>query len=120
MERITEVFSFVATNWSVIVAAICAIILAISKIIEFISLPTEKKILEVKKRLLTWVTSAELDLGGGTGEIKLAEVYDTFCIEYPYLKKWISLDKFEDMVDEALTTMRKNLSEDPKDNISIL
>lgn len=113
---IVNILNFVVNNWSLLIALVCGIILAITKIIEFIALPTQKKISEVKRRLLSWVTNAEVDLGGGTGEIKLAEVYDTFCAEYPHLKKWISLEKFQDMVDESLEKMREILD---KDNVEL-
>lgn len=100
---------FIVANWSLVVAAICAIILAVVKIIQFISYPTEKKVAELKKRLLVWVTEAELEFGGDTGSIKLSEVYDMFCEAFPYMKKWFPLDKFEDLVDEVLVEMREIL-----------
>lgn len=93
-------------NWYIIFTFICALILLVAKIIEFIGYPTKKKVAEIKNRLLAYVTQAEIELGGGTGQLKLAQVYDEFCLRYPYVKKWISLEKFNELVKEVLPTMR--------------
>ena len=106
-----NVMQFVIDNWAMILTFIFVIIVAVQRIIEFISLPTDKKITEVKARLLIWVTKAENDLGSGTSTLKFAQVYNDFCVAFPYLKKWISLDKFEEYVKEALVEMRKVLAE---------
>lgn len=106
----TNVMNYIINNWELIVTCIFVLILAGQKIVEFVSLPTDKKIAEVKARLLIWVTDAQNDLGTGTNQIKLSKVYDKFCTEFPYLKKWISLDKFDDYVKEALVKMKKILA----------
>lgn len=105
-----EQLQFIIENWSVILAAICIIIVSVQKIIAFISMPTAKQETEIKARLLEWVRSAEEDLKSGTGKFKLAQVYDMFCQQYPALKKWYSLEQFDKMVGEALEVMQKELS----------
>ena len=100
---------FFVENWYIITTAIFAMILMIAKIVEFVGYPTEKKKQEIRKRLLTYVTAAEFELGSKTGQIKLSQVYDEFCKNFPYVKKWISLEEFEDMVDDVLPTMREIL-----------
>ena len=101
-----EIMEFILENWYLIVTCICAIILGVMKIIEFIGYPTEKKLQEIKNRLLSYVTDAELELGGKTGKLKLAQVYEYFCVAFPYTKKWFTYEQFEDLVDEVLPTMR--------------
>lgn len=96
---------FIMSNWSIMVAMVCVVVLAVQRILEFLALPTEKKIAELKERLLEWVRKAEADLGGGTGKFKLAQVYDQFCDKYPELKKHFTLAQFEAFVDEALEQM---------------
>lgn len=103
-------------NWYLIVTFICAIILAIIKIVEFIGYPTAKKKQEIKDRILSYVTRAELELGSKTGELKLSQVYDEFCLNFPYVKKWISYEKFSDMVIEVLPTMRDILEKATSDD----
>lgn len=109
-----EKMQFFTENWYIIVTFICAMILAISKIIEFIGYPTAKKKQEIKDRLLIYVTEAEIMLGSKTGEIKLSQVYDEFCASFPYIKKWLTLDEFKCMVDDVLPTMREILEQKNK------
>lgn len=106
-----EYMKFFLDNWYIILTAIFALILAITKIVEFIGYPTEKKKAEIRSRLLIWATEAELELGSKTGRLKLSQVYDRFCEAFPYIKKWISLEDFEEMVDEVLPTMRDVLED---------
>jgi hypothetical protein len=109
VNSVMEYMRLFADNWYIIVAFICAIILSVSKIVEFLGYPTERKQKEIRARLLSFVTEAELELGSKTGELKLAQVYDYFCDAFPYTKKWVSYEQFEDLVDEVLPTMRKIL-----------
>ena len=101
---------FFTENWYLIVCAVCALILMIMKIIQFLDLPTDKKIEEIKKRLLEFCTQAEIDIGSETGRLKLSQVYNKFCEAYPYLKKWISYERFSELVDEVLPIMKEILA----------
>ena len=101
--------NFFIENWYIIATFVCALILCVIKIIEFIGYPTEKKKEEIKKRLLSYVTAAELELGSNTGELKLAQVYDYFCTVFPHTKKWFTVEEFKSLVDEVLPTMREVL-----------
>ena len=101
---------FVVDNWALIVAFICVIIVAVQKIAEFVSLPTSRKMNEVKAILLEWVRSAEAELGSKTGTFKLAQVYEKFCKAYPYLKKWFPIEKFDKLVKWALSEMEKSFA----------
>ena len=93
-------------SWPLILASIGIIIISIQRIIEFISLPTERQLEEVQSRLLEWVRNAEAELGSGTGKFKLSLVYNRFCQEYPKLKKWFTIEKFDKLVGEALEAMK--------------
>lgn len=107
---IKEVMQFVIDNWFLIVTFICVVIMAIQSIVQFVALPTESKKKEVEARLLDWVREAEAELGSGTGEFKLAKVYDKFCEAFPYLKKWYSIEQFNSLVKDALIEMEKALA----------
>ena len=74
-----------------------------------VCLPTEAQLAKVKEWLLWAVTEAEKDLGGGTGKLKLRQVYDLFVTRFPWLAKLVSFELFSDMVDEALEQMREML-----------
>ena len=59
--------------------------------------------------LLWAVTEAEKELGGGTGKLKLRQVYDLFVTRFPWLARIVPFDLFSDMVDDALDEMREML-----------
>lgn len=101
-----EKIMFMVDNWYIIFTFLCAAVLCIIRIVQFVGYPTERKKEEIKNRLLEYITQAELALGSGTGELKLAQVYNYFCEAYPYTKKWFTLEQFNDLVDEVLPTMR--------------
>ncbi|MEG3006932.1 MAG: hypothetical protein RR806_05615 [Oscillospiraceae bacterium] len=112
MENTIKIIELIVENSTLFVALLCVIIVMVQKIIEFIALPTTKKISEIKTILLEWVRESEADLKNGTGKFKLAQVYEKFCIQYPYLKKWYSLEKFEKLVDDALAEMSKEFDDE--------
>lgn len=97
---------FIVDNWVVIVVALAILAVAIVAIVRFVGLPTASQLAKVKEWLLWAVTEAEKELGGGTGQLKLRQVYDLFVTRFPWLAKLISFELFSDMVDEALEEMR--------------
>lgn len=100
---------FIIDNWYLILAAICAIVVAVTIVYKFFGLPTATQLAKVKEWLLWAVTKAEKDLGGGTGALKLRQVYDLFVTRFPRLAKVVSFSLFSTMVDEALEKMREML-----------
>lgn len=100
---------FILENWPIIVAVIAVVAVAAVAVARFVGLPTEAQLAKVKEWLLWAVTEAEKDLGGGTGKLKLRQVYDLFVTRFPWLAKLVSFELFSDMVDEALEQMREML-----------
>lgn len=97
--------SWIVDNWYIAIgisAIICAIIILMYK---FFQLPTEKQIQNIKEWLLYAVTEAEKQLGGGTGQIKLRQVYDWAVAKFPWVQ-FIKFETFSGWVDEALVTMK--------------
>ena len=76
----------------------------------FISSPTSQKIVTIKHVLLYLVAMAQKELGGGTGALKLAKVYDEFSSKFPQLSKLISYDQFTLLVDEVLDELNSLIS----------
>lgn len=52
------------------------------------------------------VTEAEKQLGSGTGQLKLRQVYDKFLEKFPLLSVLVPFKMFSEMVDKALERMR--------------
>lgn len=102
---------FITENWFVIVA-LAAMGGSIGyAIYTFCKMPSEKQLSKVREWLLYAVTTAEKELGAGTGKIKLRYVYDMFVARFDWLAKVITFDMFSMMVDDALEQMKTMLDE---------
>ena len=100
---------FIINYWYIIVAAIAVLAAGGILVYRYFKLPSEAQLAKVKEWLLWAVTGAEKELGGGTGRLKLRQVYDLFVTRFPWLAKIVSFELFSDMVDEALEEMRDML-----------
>ena len=98
-------------NWYIIVALLAGLECIIYAGYRFLKLPTKAQAAKVKAWLLWAVTNAEKELGGGTGKLKLRQVYDLFVQRFPAVAMAVSFDTFSQWVDDALTEMRKMLVE---------
>ena len=95
--------------WYIIVAAIAALVVAGVAIYRYFGLPSDAQLAKVREWLLWAVTEAEKELGGGTGKLKLRQVYDLFVTRFPWLARVVPFDLFSSMVDDALEDMREML-----------
>lgn len=100
---------FLIENWYIILAAMALGALAVVAVVRFFRLPREKQMENVRQWLLGAVTAAEKELGGGTGKLKLRQVYDLFVTRFPWLARIVPFDLFSSMVDDALEDMREML-----------
>lgn len=100
---------FIINYWYIIVAVIAALVVAGVAVYRYFGLPSDAQLDKVREWLLWAVTEAEKELGGGTGKLKLRQVYDLFVIRFPWLAKIVSFELFSDMVDDALDEMREML-----------
>lgn len=73
---------------------------------KFIEAPSNSKIEMIKNWLLYATAQAEQEMGAGTGRLKLAKVYDMFVEKFPQIAAVLKYEKFCEMVDEALVTLR--------------
>ena len=100
---------FIITYWYIILAVIAILVMAGVAVYRYLGLPREEQLAKVREWLLWAVTGAEKELGGGTGKLKLRQVYDLFVMRFPWLVRVVSFDLFSDMVDDALEEMRSML-----------
>ena len=111
-------------NWTLITVIIGLGILIFKKIKNYLSLSEQEKInLALEKIRITalkWVTQAEDDYKNWVkaGKIKRAEVIDIIFEKYPILNKVTDqqtlIETLDDIIDEALITMRKVIEENTK------
>lgn len=73
-------------------------------------IPIVYLILNQKRKCVEWlkfaVSEAEKLLGGGTGQLKLRQVYDWYCEKFPIISSIVSFRVFSKWVDKALDTMK--------------
>ena len=100
---------FILSYWPVIVALIAIFVVIVSFICKFAGLPTSEQLANIREWLLWAVTSAEKELGAGTGQLKLHSVYDMFIQRFPQFARFIPFSTFSDLVDDALDEMRDML-----------
>lgn len=101
--------NFLIENWYIILAALAVLAAAGVTVYRHFKLPSEEQLKKVREWLLYAVTEAERELGGGTGRLKLRQVYDLFVVRFSWLAPVVSFEKFSELVDDALEEMRKML-----------
>lgn len=97
---------FIIDNWGVIVGLAAVAAAGGYAVYTFLKMPSDKQLNKVREWLLYAVTTAEKELGGGTGQIKLRYVYDMFVARFTWMAKILSFEAFSMMVDEALDKMK--------------
>lgn len=67
-----------------------------------------------KEWLLLAVTEAEKALGGGTGKLKLRQVYQAFITHFGLFAKFVKFETFEVWVSESIEQMKQLLESNKK------
>lgn len=105
-----DFLNYIASTWYIYLGFIAIGVVAGILVYRFAKLPTSEQIQKVREWLLWAVTQAEKELGGGTGQLKLRSVYDTFVARFGWLAKIIPFSVFSELVDDALEEMREMLA----------
>lgn len=106
---------FIMENWvKILIAVIAGAGVGVGVFFLFKNM-TQAQLSKIREWLLWAVTEAEKDLGNGTGQLKLRQVYDLFLTRYPKISMFVSFNTFSVLVDQALDIMRKML----KDNAAV-
>ena len=100
---------FIINNWYIILAVLAILAAAGIAVYRYFKLPSEAQLAKVREWLLWAVTGAEKELGGGTGRLKLRQVYDLFVARFSWLARIVPFGLFSSMVDDALEEMREML-----------
>lgn len=100
---------FIINNWYIILALVAILAAVGVAVYRYFNMPSETQLAKVREWLLWAVTEAEKELGGGTGRLKLHQVYDLFVARFPWLARIVPFDLFSSLVDDALEDMRDML-----------
>lgn len=95
-----EIIAFLSENWYVIIMVL-VLLFAI-----YYTITNKQK---VKEWLKYAVVLAEKELGSGTGQLKLRQVYDMFIERFPVFSKLVPFSTFSNWVDLALEFLREQL-----------
>lgn len=95
-----EILAFLSENWYVIIVVL---VLAFGI---YYTITNKQK---VKEWLKYAVAVAEKELGSGTGQLKLRQVYDMFIERFPIFSKLVPFSTFSNWVDLALEFLREQL-----------
>lgn len=101
---------FLFSSWAIVIALVAVAVVVCLGVYRFFKMSTADQMDSVREWLLWAVTEAERELGGGTGKLKLRQVYDLFVVRFPWLVRMVSFDTFSVWVDEALEEMRVMLN----------
>ena len=95
----SQMMNYIVENWYIVVGllALCVALFYV-------------RLTDVQEWLLGVVTEAEKQLGSGTGQLKLRQVYDKFLEKFPLLSVLVPFKMFAEMVDKALERMRLMLA----------
>lgn len=104
-----NVLSFIGENLFPLLAMIAAIGLVVIEVYNFLTKPTQVQIESLQEFLKAEVVKAEQALGGGTGELKLRQVYDAAVKAYPWVGKFLTFERFSQLVDVALDWMKEQM-----------
>ena len=85
---------WIIDNWFVLVSLIVLLIIVVVLMVKFLGLPTKTQVAKIKEWMLWAVTMAEMELGSGTGILKLRMVYDMFVARFPLVAKVVSFETF--------------------------
>ena len=100
-----EWLNWLADNWYIIIVLIvCAIGI-------YVAITDKKKVIEWLKYA---VSRTEKELGSGTGQLKLRQVYNMFIERFPVFSKFVSFSLFSHWVDEALDFLKTQLENNEK------
>lgn len=84
-------------------------IVALVAIVVIAAIMVAYMIVNQKAKIMEWlkyaVIEAEKYLGGGTGQLKLRQVYDWFISQFPIVAAFVPFSVFSAWVDVALETM---------------
>lgn len=125
LHGIQNFLQFINDNWTSIIVIIGLILAIAKKAKNFFSKSDEEKIAiakkQIKETMLRLVTDAEVDYFEwvSAGSIKRAQVIEQVFEMYPILSKVTNQEELiewiDDVIDEALETMREIFAENAED-----
>lgn len=104
-----EILKMIIENWLIFVIAFILVLLAVYAVLRFLKLTPQQQLGKVKTALLYMVTEAEKELKSKTGRVKRSMVWDWLVERFPIISLFITEEKYDELLDQALDEFRKML-----------
>lgn len=104
-----EILKMILENWLIFVIAFILVLLAVYAVLRFLKLTPQQQLGKVKTALLYMVTEAEKELKSKTGRVKRSMVWDWLVEKFPIISLFITEEKYDELLDQALDEFRKML-----------
>ena len=104
-----EILKMIIENWLIFVIAFILVLLAVYAVLCFLKLTPQQQLGKLKTALLYMVTEAEKELKSKTGRVKRSMVWDWLVERFPIISLFITEEKYDELLDQALDEFRKML-----------
>lgn len=104
-----EILKLILENWLIFVIVVVLLGLTVYAVLRFLKLTPQQQLDKIRIALLYMVTEAEKELKRKTGQVKRAMVWDWFVEGFPIITLFITEEKYDELLDEALEKFKKML-----------
>lgn len=104
-----EILKMILENWLIFVIVVALLGLTVYAVLRFLKLTPQQQLDKIRIALLYMVTEAEKELKRKTGQVKRAMVWDWLAERFPIITLFITEEKYDELLDEALEKFKKML-----------
>lgn len=104
-----EILKLILENWLIFVIVVVLLGLTVYAVLRFLKLTPQQQLDKIRIALLYMVTEAEKELKRKTGQVKRAMVWDWLTERFPVITLFITEEKYDELLDEALEKFKKML-----------
>ena len=104
-----EILKMILENWLIYVFMVVLFGLTVYAVLSFLKLTPRQQLDKIRIALLYMVTEAEKELKRKTGQVKRAMVWDGLVERFPIITLFITEEKYDELLDEALEKFKKML-----------
>ena len=104
-----EILKLILENWLIFVIVVVLLGLTVYAVLRFLKLTPQQQLDKIRIALLYMVTEAEKELKRKTGQVKRAMVWDWLVERIPIITLFITEEKYDELLDEALEKFKKML-----------
>ena len=104
-----EILKMILENWLIFVIVVVLLGLTVYAVLRFLKLTPQQQLDKIRIALLYMVTEAEKELKRKTGQVKRAMVWVWLVERFPIITLFITEEKYDELLDEALEKFKKML-----------